>query len=140
MPQLDIVSFFSQYIWTTAIFFITFFILSKYFLPTLARTLLFREKIYSAERNSTKTSSGDFLKNNTFSSQNSPLWKHGEKLLDEIPTLDKGEDSFKKKGLQIIQNKKESILRNITDSTQFYWSFSKKNKQCFLLNTIFLYK
>lgn len=140
MPQLDIVSFFSQYFWTTFVFFITFFILSKYFLPTIARTLLFREKIYKIEQTPVLKSENLFSSKNTVSEHNTILWEHGEKFLDGIASFEKKKDSFKNKGLHLLQNQKESILKNITDSTQIYWSFSEKNKRGILLNTIFLYK
>jgi hypothetical protein len=129
MPQLDTVSFFSQYIWTTTIFFATFFLFSKYFLPTLARTLLFREKKYSLEGIEKKESGKTIdIKKSPFTEKRK-IWEQGEKLLQSIPML-LHEDPFdKKKGWNLIQTKRLSILKNMTDVTEYFWSASKKKKK-----------
>ena len=44
MPQLDLVTFFSQFFWLCVFFFGFYFVISKDFLPKMARILKFRKK------------------------------------------------------------------------------------------------
>lgn len=44
MPQLDVVTFFSQFFWLSIFFIGFYYILYKYFLPQYSRSILFRDK------------------------------------------------------------------------------------------------
>ena len=48
MPQLDIVTFFSQFFWLSLFFIGFYYLLYKYFLPSYSRSILFRDKFTSS--------------------------------------------------------------------------------------------
>lgn len=55
MPQLDKVTFFSQFFWTFIIFSAFYLYIYKYFLPKISRILLFREKRVSLSQQGVTT-------------------------------------------------------------------------------------
>nr|SAI75992.1 ATP synthase F0 subunit 8 [Botryococcus braunii Showa] len=55
MPQLDKVTFFSQFFWTFIIFLAFYLYIYKYFLPKISRILLFREKRISQSQQGVTT-------------------------------------------------------------------------------------
>jgi hypothetical protein len=50
MPQLDTVTFMSQYFWFTIIFLLIYFRVVIYYLPNIARTLKLRQKIKNKDQ------------------------------------------------------------------------------------------
>lgn len=50
MPQLDTVTFMSQYFWFTLIFLLIYFRVVIYYLPNIARTLKLRQKIKNKDQ------------------------------------------------------------------------------------------
>lgn len=77
MPQLDLAAYFSEYLWTLLSFFTLYSLLSKFFLPRFARALLFEQKKYTGNGQSTKSPK----KEDGYSIQ---LWNRGNNLLENV--------------------------------------------------------
>lgn len=82
MPQLDITAYFSEYLWTVISFFIFYYVLSKFFLPSIGRALLFEEKKYSADLSFDLTDMTSSSRSNEKLSPHT-LWSFGTSLLHE---------------------------------------------------------
>jgi len=63
MPQLDKLSFIPQLVWFFGLFFILYFLMAKYYLPAIGRTLKMRERLLTIknENNNLKSTILDQL-------------------------------------------------------------------------------
>lgn len=134
MPQLDKVTFFSQYFWLCVFFFGFYIFQLKFFLPEMSRILKFRKKRLSessavtlqGENNKVRTSTETALENlfknlrNVFKESSST----NDKWLSEHRT--KFSQDFKKGNLKYLQSIAKKCLSNNLAIKSVNTNFSSK--------------
>jgi hypothetical protein len=110
MPQLDPVTFLSQFFWLSLVFSVLYLLLVKYFLPSIARTLKVREYLQNESSNLNNL----LNENSADSRETGNIWflQKNFELYPELETTSKSSVQLEFKSNFEIQRKKD--LNNLS--------------------------
>lgn len=134
MPQLDKVTFFSQYFWLCVFFFGFYIFQLKFFLPEMSRILKFRKKRFSESSTITLQGENDKVRNSTETTLENLFKNLRNVFKDSSSTNDKWfsehrakfSQDFKKGNLKYLQSIAKKSLSNNLAIQSVNGSFSSK--------------